>query len=353
MFKRGSVWWVSFTVDGKPFQRSTGTANEKLAKKVEAKIKTQIVEDKWFDIDKAKRYTYEDMMTRFMEKYAPKKTTATQAMYKYARKHLDCYFAGMTLADITEDEIANYMMERIDEGAAPASANREFSTLSKAFMEAVKTWKWCKVNPCMMVSKLEEDNIQYIWLTSEQEEKVLDKANVYLNGDLPDMISLGIHTGMRREEILSLKRAQINLSARTVTALNTKNKEPRTIPMNDTVYEMLKKRLAGVTNINGYLFVTSTGTKYQGGNVLRAFKAAVREADKADANIGKFWFHGLRHTFGTRLAQAGKNTRQISELMGIKSEKVLRRYTHMDVAHLRSVVESLDAKKPKKDVEKT
>jgi len=38
------------------------------------------------------------------------------------------------------------------------------------------------------------------------------------------------------------------------------------------------------------------------------------------------------------------NTRQIGELMGIKNEKVLRRYTHFSVESLRSVVEALDSK---------
>jgi site-specific recombinase XerD len=68
------------------------------------------------------------------------------------------------------------------------------------------------------------------------------------------------------------------------------------------------------------------------------------------ANSG---FTALRHTFGTRLAQAGKNTRQIGELMGIKSEKALRRYTHFSVESLRSAVESLGAIRQKNGVEKT
>jgi len=118
-----------------------------------------------------------------------------------------------------------------------------------------------------------------------------------------------------------------------------KNNEPRTILMNDTVYEMLKRRVTGVKSVNVDLFTTSARTKYIGRNVLRALKMAAKESDQVDANIGRFWIHGLRYAFGTRLAQAGKNIRQIGELMGIKSEKVLRRCTHFSVDSLRSAVE--------------
>lgn len=343
LFLRDKVWWASFTVDGVRYKRSTGTTDEKLAKKVWAKIQIQIVEKKWFDIDNAKRYSYDEMMDQFMEKYAPKKEPATKDMYKYARKHLDPYFCGNMLGDITEEMVANYMDGRILEGAKPATVNREYSTLSKAFNEAYKKWNWIKSNPRALVPKLEESNIPRIWLTAEQEKILLEKAERYLHGDLPDIIILGNNTGLRREEILSLRLVQINLSGRAVTVLKTKNKEPRTVPMNDTVYELLERRLAGVIDTDNYLFSTANGSKYQGRNVLRALKAAVKQANKDGANIGRFWVHGLRHTFGTRLAQAGKNTRQIGELMGIKSEKVLRRYTHFSVESLRPAVESLDS----------
>ena len=36
------VWWMSFTVDGKPYCRSTETSNKRLAEAIFGKVKTQL-----------------------------------------------------------------------------------------------------------------------------------------------------------------------------------------------------------------------------------------------------------------------------------------------------------------------
>ena len=59
-----------------------------------------------------------------------------------------------------------------------------------------------------------------------------------------------------------------------------------------------------------YVFTNpDTGTRYN--DVKKSFSAACREA--ATTN---FTFHDLRHTFGTRLADAGVDVVKIKELMG-------------------------------------
>jgi integrase len=58
-------------------------------------------------------------------------------------------------------------------------------------------------------------------------------------------------------------------------------------------------------------------------DVKHGFKSACRDAGVLDLN-----FHDLRHTFGTRLADAGVDIVKIAELMGHQSILTTRRYTH-------------------------
>jgi integrase len=58
-------------------------------------------------------------------------------------------------------------------------------------------------------------------------------------------------------------------------------------------------------------------------DVKRGFSSACREAE-----IHNLTFHDLRHTFGTRLADAGVDIVKIAELMGHQSILTTRRYTH-------------------------
>ena len=58
-------------------------------------------------------------------------------------------------------------------------------------------------------------------------------------------------------------------------------------------------------------------------DVKKSFSAACREA-----GITNFTFHDLRHTFGTRLADAGVDVVKIKELMGHASIVTTMRYIH-------------------------
>ena len=64
-----------------------------------------------------------------------------------------------------------------------------------------------------------------------------------------------------------------------------------------------------------------TGTRYA--DVKKSFSAACRKAGITD-----FRFHDLRHTFGTRLADAGVDVVKTKELMGHASIVTTMRYLH-------------------------
>jgi integrase len=71
-----------------------------------------------------------------------------------------------------------------------------------------------------------------------------------------------------------------------------------------------------------YVFVNpDTGTRYT--DVRKSFPAACRQVGITD-----FRFHDLRHTFGTRLADAGVDVVKIKELMGHASIVMTMRYIH-------------------------
>jgi integrase len=62
--------------------------------------------------------------------------------------------------------------------------------------------------------------------------------------------------------------------------------------------------------------------------------------------IEDFRFHDLRHTFATRLAQAGVDLYKIAKLLGHKDIKMTQRYSHHYPESLRDGVEVLDRISP-------
>ncbi|UCF70255.1 MAG: site-specific integrase, partial [candidate division WOR-3 bacterium] len=112
----------------------------------------------------------------------------------------------------------------------------------------------------------------------------------------------------------------------------TKNNTPRTVPMNQIVYKLLRKRYQQLSS--AYVFPGKNGK--QRVTIKTAFKAACRRA-----GITNLRFHDLRHTFGTWLVNQGADIKTIQELMGHKSLKSTERYLHPNEERKRKVIESI------------
>jgi len=336
--KKGSpFWWMSFTFNRRQYQRSTGTDNLKLAQKIYAKVRSLIVERRWFEIVEAGRHTFDDLMERYMREYsAIHKAPSTYERDIDLLKQLNRMFSGITLAEITPSLIAQYKTMRLSEGAAQATVRNELRLMSHAFNTAIREWEWCRENPVSKVKLNLTAKNRDRWATLEEEERILASCDGQIRGQLRDIVELALNTGLRKQEILDLERSDVDLSRRILTVVKSKNKKKRTIPLNERAMAVLRRRLE-VPNIRGYIFHTEKGTKITSRNLSRAFYKALKKADVKD-----FRFHDLRHTFATRLVQAGVELYKVSKLLGHKDVSTTQRYAHHYPESLRDGVEILD-----------
>ena len=89
---------------------------------------------------------------------------------------------------------------------------------------------------------------------------------------------------------------------------------------------------------NDFVFLNCNGEKINS-NVLRtAFYSVLKKV-----GIEDFRLHDLRHSFATRLAQAGVDIYKISKLLGHKDIKMTQRYAHHCPDSLRDGVEILES----------
>jgi integrase len=120
--------------------------------------------------------------------------------------------------------------------------------------------------------------------------------------------------------------------------VQSKNGERRTIPLNQTVLELLAKRMKQRPASTECVFWSEAGTPLDGPNLRRAFRSILKKAGLVD-----FHFHDLRHTFATRMVQAGVDLYKVQRLLGHKSPQMTQRYAHHYPESLRDGVDAIEA----------
>ncbi len=334
MFKRSDVWWTCIRHNGKKIQKSLETSDRKLAKSIEAKIRTEIVEGKYLEKPIGKDKTFKDMMEKFMREHAPKVSISMQRSYSSSLKHLIPSFGESVLLSISRKKISSYKVLRKEEGAKPATINRELAMFSKAFNLAVDEWEWLKENPVSKVPKEKEDNKRDRWLTQDDESRVVKYCPKWLR----DIVVFALNTGLRQDELLSLEWSRVSFARETIIINKTKNGKPRTVPLNQIAINILNQKAEEkIISMKNLVFSTCNGTKILPSNLRRAFYCALKKA-----KIEDFKFHDLRHSFATRLAQKGIDLYKIANLIGHEDIRMTQRYAHHCPDSLRDGVRILE-----------
>lgn len=331
LVKRGDVWWMYFTYQGQQVRKSTGTADRRLADAILSKVKVQIIEGQYFEKAVAQSHTFTELMDRYEREHVLRKLRHRGV--KGYMNNLRAFFGDRTLADITPKLIVAYKNKRYEDGKAPATINRELANLKKAFNLALREWEWCHQNPVTRVSMEKENNKRDRWLSEDEESRLLTACAPWLH----DLVTFALHTGMRMGEILELTWRGVDFTRRTVTVLRSKNGERRTIPVNETVLRVLKEKTKVRSLASDLVFCSKAFTPMESGHLRRSFRLALSKA-----KIEEFHFHDLRHTFATRLVQAGIDLYKVQQLLGHKSPIMTQRYAHHYPESLRDGVEILD-----------
>ena len=184
LFKRKRVWWMSFTYQGRQIRRSTGTENKKCAKKILDHVQMKINDDKFFDPVHEEGRTFTEMIERYLTQCSIKKVQASQVRDRQIVKHLLVHFGeAIRLVDITPRVINAYKTARREEGAAPATVNKELGVLRHAYNVAIREWEWCRDNPVQRVTMEPVNNQIERWLTPEEEVKLLAASPPLASGN--------------------------------------------------------------------------------------------------------------------------------------------------------------------------
>ena len=247
-----------------------------------------------------------------------------------ALRRLIPIFGHYLLDEITPLAIEHYKAVR-RERVAPSSVNLEISLLKNFFNKAIDEGL-ASGNPVRKVKLFRVENRRQRILSPKEIERLLSSCTPTLKA----VVTMALHAGMRRSELLGLTWDGVDLTPgqETITLLVTKNGRMRRIPINSVLLPLLKD-LKKKTGPEGLVFTFREGRK-PGLSFKTAWAKVLRLS-----GIPHCRFHDLRGTFASGLVACGVDLVRVMELLGHQDVKTTMIYAQGVPEERRRAVELL------------
>src|SRR5262245_6880798 len=137
IYRRGRVWWISYSHRGRVFKESSHSDNERVAERL---LKKRIGEtsSNRFVGPSEEKVTF-DQLADLLAKDYKLRGLRSGGTVGVRLKHLRAYFGLDRALDINALRMRAYQQHRLDQGAKAGTVNRELhGALGRAFRLAVK-----------------------------------------------------------------------------------------------------------------------------------------------------------------------------------------------------------------------
>jgi integrase len=327
VYLQDTTWWIGYRdPQGRWVRQSTHCQTKKDAQAILASIKTKLFEGRFFDKAQRPLVPFGDVAIRVLEYQRSMKRRSVEQFHKHYTNNLIAYFGEKFLQDIGVEDVERYRLDR-SKNVAPASVNRGLAVLKRIYNLAIK-WDLTEKNPVKFVEFLKEPEGRLRFLSKQDQTALLDRCK----GDLYDIVLIALRTGMRRGEVLNLRKADLDFERELIFVSKTKTGRTLQLPMLKEVKLLLEKRVLGL-NGQDPIFRNRLGGRLKtcGGSFNNALRLA---------GIKDFHFHDLRHTYATDLISAGVEIFTVAKLLGHTDPKITARvYAHLSPEYRKAEME--------------
>jgi integrase len=338
LYKRGKIWWVQLTVNGRHPCFSTHTSSKRLAQKILDIRRAEIAEGRFPGLLKS----HPPKLGEYISQYLKSRTDLhvnTHTRYEVSRRCLEKFFSATRLPDITDNQIEMYKKARLQGTTGPVGVNRDLSLL-RQILDQARREGFIGKNPLADRDHFLDERkgkIQARPFTIAEEQHLLSVAKGYLR----PLILLLLDTGLRpNAEALALRWRDVDFDRSMVTVISSKTPAGlRTVPMTGRLKEELLRwrKLTGPQNSQFVFFYPQDPSKHLR-HVRKSWAHALKEA-----NVPKRRLYDCRSTFCSRMYAAGIQPVLIELLMGHAGSGLIHTYAKADDDFKRDAAAKLEA----------
>jgi integrase len=249
--------------------------------------------------------------------------------------------SGVRVTDITGADLRRWVEWRESTGVRATSINRELNIIGATLHSGpelfpqLEQWR-CPKLPRPKVSQRRRERV----ISGEEIDKLLayllapardgeQERQAYDRRTLGEAFLFSLLTGMRRGEVARLQWRDVDWQGGVIKAVGTKTDRDRYLPISAPVHELLKARRKASASL--YVFTDSgrlSSTTYY---IMRRACEACGIAYGRNV-AGGLVPHDARHTFVTRLLQAGTDIATVQGLSGHSTKFMALYYSHPTAA---------------------
>jgi integrase len=321
IFKREGTkyWWIPYHINGIEYRESSGTEDRAVAEALLAKRVRQR-----YEVGQAGWTPMTDLLDVLLEDYRIRgHKTLRHAFYRIGA--LKRRIGDIRAVDVTASWIRRYVTRRLDEGARPATINRELAALRRAMNIARAEGLLTVVPP---FPRLRENNVRRRFFEIYEVGLLIRTLPDYLQ----DLVLFAFMTGWRKGEVLGLRWEMVDMAAQTITLPTSKNDRGRVLALRGELWALIQRRYEDRVEVP-WVF-------HRYGQRIMDFKDAWKTARKVTGLSARV-FHDFRRTGARNLIRAGVPERIAMEITGHKTRSVFDRYNIVDEDDIADAVERL------------
>lgn len=309
------VWWLKYYRNGAPIRESANTEDWGDAARLLKRRLGEIATGRFAGPERVRMAHLFEAVT---EDYTTNEKRSLSDVQLRIRRHLMPAFGNLRAAAFSTTHVKAYIADRQRAGAANGTINRELAIVRRAFTLAAREDP-PRVGRVPHIPALAENNVRKGFLEHTAYQRLRDELPEYLRA----LFVVAYHTGARRGELTRIQWPQVDFTANRIT-LNpgeTKNKEPRTLPIYGEMREWLRMaRDARDLNFPGCPWIF-----HENGHRIQTFRKAWASACER-AKVPGLLFHDLRRSAVRNMVRASIPEKVAMAISGHKTQSVFQRY---------------------------
>jgi len=325
------TYWMSLVMDGTRRRQDTGVQDRKVAGEIFAAWQVQLARERWLGIPAVKpQHTVRELLTEYAAKVTPRKSPASQQRDRVVLARFTTRWGTIALDHLSSKTLEDYLTERLHD-VTFATVSKELGILKSAYARALR-WDWVSTTLFRGITLNQEGEERVRWLTDAKEARLLAVAAPWLR----EIVLVGLDTGLRRSNLVGLQWSWVQERGTVllVPRQQVKGKKATVlIPLTRRAAAILQRQMRRASDV----FTQPDGRAY----ALEQVGMAVRRTAKR-AQLPGVSLHVLRHTFISRLVQAGRPLPEVAALAGHRDIKMTLRYAHLAPSHLRAGIQALE-----------